>query len=1362
MRVWEKRLVLAFLMFLRAVRNILHTDAGCLVSKWRKNSPLQNNHLITLPESSEAVYLTNIVCANLAKVKKNRDITKLSFIMAILSPLWPRFLLGNVLSIASNLSAMMTMYIIQWIIMDLPKVYSNRSSLDNSIILKGFCQSILLLLIRSLCVVATNESQNCMRTCAISVKTMVCGTVLRKALRLGPKGRENHTPGQITNIIESDAYVLEMLVQYFSDTWNAPLLIITATICLCITVGKVAISGLLVIYVAIPLQILFLSTWVFYDHKRIKSTDSRLGYFKDLLDGIRVVKLYAWEPCFIKTLDQRRTQEINSIFIGENILVIVDVICMVVPTLAAYLTFLKSPNLTLAEIIPVLMMYNMMTVSVRMLPISLGIVVAAFSVLNRVVQILNAEEIGDAALMLGSVPGEDLHCRKSVHIEQSDTVSVMSIGLSSSIKNETLISQKERSVLGDISFENASFSWESSKKINILKNLNFSIKSGELVFVVGEIESGKSSLLSAILGDMYCTSGGVRGLSDIFGIINGRISSHNSIFDHGHPSRTERIRSLDSDIAYCSQQAWIMDGNIRENILMGKPYDEKIFNQCIYACCLDQDLQKLPKGDKTQVGERGSNLSGGQRQRVSIARAAYHLCMLQCAHSSPSFDECSQNLSCINIWNPNLPRPLVLLDDVLSAVDAKVGKDIFKRCVETLMEGSTRILVTHQLSLISQDHKVIVMRDGNVVECGIYSEIVEKKDSYLSELMRSAVDQEISRCENNLNQIETLSSFSSSITDVKPNNSILAKIEKKCLKKLDIQKGSIFKSSFGPFYKAVGGLLFFLPCMLTALMEVVTRALAEQWAPLWVQKQGDPNHAFYEYVYIGIICAIGIFTLAHGYVLILGTRNAAMKIHKKALKSLIDAPASFFDQNPTGKIMSRFSKDCLIMDIHVKRNLLIFTVNFSIASVCLLYLSVMIFKIVWVPILIVASVLYMSWRFLGPSRALKRMEASARALYSSKVNESLGGASTIRAYGLLKKFDIKNEAIYDFIIRSSSNLNEVERWLYLRLEILGNIFFTTVILICFIMGINCTTSYYAISCFQLLSGCLTNSIIYWSELESNLLSTGRLQDYANELEAEKSKMLDNKQALCKFWPSNGEIIFDDVSVSYGPEMKPILNSLSFSVRSGERIGIVGRTGAGKSSIMNAIFRIIEVNEGSICIDGINIGGVDLRILRSRLSVIPQDPVLFAGTLRWNLDPFGKCTDNELWAALERANLRSLVQSWPDGLDTMLDTVISKKSISLSLGRRQLLCLARAILRKSKILILDEATANVDPTTDAFIQKRLRTDFKDCTILTIAHRIATVIDYDRIMVLSEGSILEFDSPPVLLSNPQSALSRLLAG
>ncbi|NXD40855.1 MRP1 protein, partial [Copsychus sechellarum] len=856
-----------------------------------------------------------------------------------------------------------------------------------------------------------------------------------------------------------------------------------------------------------------------------------------------------------------------------------------------------------------------------------------------------------------------------------------------------------------ITIRNGTFCW-SKDTSPCLRSIDLSVPQGSLLAVVGQVAAGKSSLLAALLGELQATNGCV---------------------------------TLQGTAAYVPQQAWVLNASVEDNILFGKEMDETWFNRVTEACALHPDLETFPAGQKSEIGEKGINLSGGQKQRVTLARAVYQ------------------------------KASVYLLDDPLSAVDAHVGQHIFEHVLgpKGLLKDKTRVLVTHTINILPQVDKIVFLVDGMISETGSYQELLQKNGAF-AEFLRSHITAEEKPCAGFPGNPDGLESFFlGSISQLFPSNHTLKPavrretipVSQDCasaaatsggLTKAErTQQSRVSAGVYGAYLQAAGPAL----CVCILLSFVCQQALAFSrgyWLSLWAEEpvlNGTQQHTQLRVAVfgaLGVLQALGRFACTAA--VLLGGVLASHQLFLQLLSSVMRSPMLFFEQTPTGHLLNRFSRDMDAVDSVIPDKLK--SVLGFLFNLLEIYLVIVV-ATPWAAVAIVPlTVLYAAFQhfYVTTSCQLRHLEAASRSPIYSHISETFQGSSVIRAHKDQQRFISKSNFLVDENQRICFPGAVADRWLATNLEFLGNgiVLFAALFAAMGRTQLSAGTAGFSISYALQITGVLNWMVRSWTEVENNIVSVERVREYLRTPKEAPGTL--NSQLQGQVWPTEGRIEFRNYSLCYRPGLELALRGITVTINGQEKIGITGRTGAGKSSLAVGLLRLVEAAEGAILIDGQDIAQVGLHDLRTKITVIPQDPVLFSGSLRMNLDPLNQHTDADIWTALELTQLKNFVADLPE----QLEYKCTDQGENLSTGQKQLLCLARALLRKAKILILDEATAAVDAETDVQIQCMLRAELRGSTVLTIAHRLSTVLDCDRILVLENGRIAEFDTPEHLIA------------
>ncbi|RXH86950.1 hypothetical protein DVH24_022223 [Malus domestica] len=1037
-------------------------------------------------------------------------------------------------------------------------------------------------------------------------------------------------------------------------------------------------SGMLVLM--IPLQTFVISKMRKLIKDGLQQTDKRVGLMNEILAAMDTVKCYAWETSFQHRVQSIRNDELSRFrkaqllsssfsdqlqpFLQFNSFILNSIPVFVTLTSFGVFTALGG-ELTPARAFTSLSLFAVLRFPLIMLPSLLSQIVNANVSLQRLEELFLTEE----RILVPNLPLEP--------------------GLPA------------------ISIKDGYFSWDSEAENPTLSNINLDIPVGSLVAVVGGTGEGKTSLVSAMLGEL--------------------------------PPRTDASVVVRGTVAYVPQVSWIFNATVRENILFGSKFESERYWKAIDLTELQHDLDLLPGRDLTEIGERGVNISGGQKQRVSMARAVYS------------------------------DSDVYIFDDPLSALDAHVAREVFNHCIKEELQGKTRVLVTNQLHFLPQVDRIILVSEGMIKGEGTFKELSESSTLF-QKLMENAgkleahvEEKEESENDNHESSTPTSNGVSNELPKDASNPEKGKGAKSVLIKQEERETGIVSWEILMRYKNALGGLWVVMVLFACYTLTEVLRVSSSTWLSVWTSKSTSKSYkpGFFILVYGLLSFGQVTVTLTNSVWLITSSLRAARRLHDALLNAIMRAPMVFFHTNPTGRIINRFAKDLGDIDRGVAM-----VVNMFMGQVWQLFATFVLIGIVstislWaiMPLLILFYAAYLFYQ--STSREVKRLDSISRSPVYAQFGEALNGLSTIRAYKAYDRMANISGRSMDKSIRFTLVNMSSNRWLTIRLETLGGLMIWLIasfavmqngraedkVAFASTMGLLLT---YTLNITNLLSGVLRTA----SLAENSLNAVERVGSYI-ELPSEAPAVIESNRPQ-PGWPSSGSIEFEDVVLRYRPGLPPVLHGLSFTVSASEKLGIVGRTGAGKSSMINALFRIVEIEKGRILIDSCDISKFGLTDLRKVLSIIPQSPVLFSGTVRFNLDPFSEHSDADLWEALERAHLKDVIRRNSLGLDAE----VSEGGENFSVGQRQLLSLARALLRRSKILVLDEATAAVDVGTDALIQKTIREEFKSCTMLVIAHRLNTIIDCDQILVLDAGQVLEHDSPDKLLSNEESAFSKMV--
>ncbi|XP_018045577.1 PREDICTED: multidrug resistance-associated protein 4-like [Atta colombica] len=1206
------------------------------------------------------------------------------------------------------------------------------------------------------------------------VRVAVCSVVYRKALRLSKTALGETAPGKVVNLVANDVNRFDLVSIFIHHMWSAPLSALIVAYILYQQVGYAGLIGIAAIFVVVPIQSYTGKLSSKFRLQTAIKTDERVRLMDEIISGVQVIKMYAWEKPFCAMVELARKLELRVVTKSSYIRGIYMTFNLFTTRMALYCTLIAmlmlGDNLTADKVFVISSYFNILAHTMT------GMFVRGFAELAECMVAIRRLQ---SFLMFDEFQGSNVVSKASASYVNSDLKRFskpdlpyiddddddvdshgdldenndrrkqngLLIVASDLLKNTVnFVEENKQSIYNmnnwAINMINVTAKWEEKQSENTLENLNLEIEKGKLYAVIGMVGSGKSSFLSAILGEISLTEGQVK--------VNGGVS-------------------------YASQEAWVFGATVRQNILFGQSYERQRYQKVIKACALVHDFKQFLQGDQTVVGERGTSLSGGQKARINLARTLYR------------------------------QSDIYLLDDPLSAVDAHVSKHLFQECIQRYLAGKTRILATHQLQYIKGVDAIILLEQGKMKYFSHYQDLLEYRPEYgiLLAAENEAIDD--SSLEKSINIRRQFSSSSNrSRTPEASSGGTDDEEEDEDPEKLndglegtsrDLVKGPIFIKFFqtgANLYIAFTVLfLFIITQFIVSLNDYFVPFLANfvetrnyeakhfilnQTEDVFVNTTNinelsaieDESVINYVYIYTGIVLTIFFLGITRSLVFYKTCMTCSQRLHDMMFSALIRTGMRFFDTNPSGRILNRFSKDMGVIDELLPKaildagqmNMLMFG---SLVMTCVVN------PIFLVPVVIIGGIFYWIRKvYLKTSKNIKRLEGITRSPVFTHLNATLNGLTTIRAYcaqDILKREfdklqDVHTSTAYMYIVTSTAFGFALDVFCF---------FFTSLVTFSFLL-LNQSFSGgevgLAITQVMAMTGMIQWGMRQSAEVANQMMAVERVLEYI-QLSAEpnlrdrgayvkkKDKYLALPSSVPKTWPDQGCIKFKNVYMRYSDEDPPVLKGLNIVIYSGEKIGIVGRTGAGKSSLISALFRLAKV-EGIIEIDGVDTGLIALEDLRRKISIIPQDPVLFSGTLRRNLDPFDEFPDTDLWEALEEVELKEAVVTIGNGLESR----VFDRGSNYSVGQRQLVCLARAILRNNRILMLDEATANVDPHTDALIQRTIRKKFATCTMLTVAHRLNTIMDSDKVLVMDKGHMAEYDHPHILLKNSYNQFTSLV--
>ncbi|GER32854.1 multidrug resistance protein ABC transporter [Striga asiatica] len=1094
--------------------------------------------------------------------------------------------------------------------------------------------------------------------------------IYNKGLTLSSQSKHGHTTGEIINFMSVDAERIGDFGWYLHDPWMVILQVALALAILYQDVGLASIAGLVATVLVMLANVPLGSLQEKFQDKLMKSKDERMKATSEVLRNMRILKLQAWEMKFLSKILDLRNVETGWLKKYLYTSAVTTFVFWGAPTFVSVVTFvacmLMGIPLESGKILSALATFRILQEPIYNLPDTISMIVQTKVSLDRIASFLSLDDL------------------------PSDVVEKIPVGSSDTA----------------VEVINGNFSWDVASPSPILRDINFRVSHGMRVAICGTVGSGKSSLLSCILGEMPKISGIVR---------------------------------VSGSKAYVAQSPWIQSGKIEENILFGKEMDRQRYNRVLTACSLNKDLEILSFGDQTVIGERGINLSGGQKQRIQIARALYQ------------------------------DADIYLFDDPFSAVDAHTGTHLFNECILGLLDSKTVIFVTHQVEFLPAADLILVMKDGKIKQAGKYNDILKSGSDFME--LVGAHEEALSALDS-IGMDKTASgeetSYGNAKANLKKQKSQNDKVESSDEAKAQLvqeeerEKGSVGLSVYWKYIRtAYGGLL--APFALLAQIVFQILQIGSNYWMAWatpVSKDVPPHVTGYTLILVYVALSVGssFCILARALVVVtIGFKTANILFNKMHM-CIFRAPMSFFDSTPSGRILNRASTDQSTVDLNTASIIALF----AFAIIQLLGIIAVMSQVAWQVFIVffpvIAVCIWLQRYYIASARELARLCGITKAPVIQHFSETISGSSTIRCFDQEPRFRDLSMKLIDGYSRPKFNTSGAMEWLCLRLDMLSLMTFAfSLILLISIPEGTIDPSVAGLAVTYGLNLNMLQAWVVWNLcfMENRIISVERIFQYTS-IPAEPPLVVEENRPH-SLWPLHGEVDIQDLQVRYAPHMPFVLRGLTCTFFGGKRTGIVGRTGSGKSTLIQTLFRIVEPTIGKILIDGVDITSIGLHDLRSRLSIIPQDPTMFEGTIRNNLDPLEEYSDDQIWEALEKCQLGDEVRKKPQ----KLDSTVSENGENWSVGQRQLVCLGRVLLKKSKVLVLDEATASVDTATDNLIQQTLKRHFTNSTVLTIAHRITSVLDSDMVLLLDNGFVKEYDAPEKLLQDKSSSFAKLVA-
>ena len=1143
------------------------------------------------------------------------------------------------------------------------------------------------------------------------VRAVIVSAVFKKALVLTPSERQRRQAGEIVNMLSTDAQRMQDLFPYLHVMWSSPYQVVLAVVFLWMELRWAVLVAIAVIVVAMTsLTGVLAARTKNVQGQLMKSKDARVRLTTEVLSSMKAVKLYGWEPFFRERVTGAREDELALLRRYALLRALNRILWTGTPVLVTLCTFgafvAMDGTLDAPTAFTSLTLLNLLRFPLSALPtIFTGLIEAKVS-LTRVQAFLDATELPGA-------PFPQTPSRRN------------SVDLRSEFMSPYPSHSGPPVAVGGLAVElvSGNYFWDDERTLPALRGVSLRIPEGSTVLIMGEVGSGKTALLMALLGELVPDV-----VDPPFAAVNG-------------------------SVALCSQVPWIQNATLRDNVLFGKPYDEAWYRRVLFACALEADVQALAQGDETEIGERGINLSGGQKARVALARAVY-------ARS----DVC-------------------MLETVFEAVDEHVGAHLWRHCVLGVLRTEpsehahrrTTLVVTHSTKALASADWVVVMKAGQVAAQGppsqLGSAVLPRHTAGASGSPRADSSTATGKKDDAIQGADGGKGEKEIVVDAAKKKVALMTDEA-------VVARGVGRGVYLQYVRAMGGSPVMAGLLAMMLLRTASDLATSRWLAWWSSGNGDEPVG----VYVGVYSALSITTVLLAglctLVVLLAALRASRQLHEALLLSVTRSPIAFFDVTPLGRVLNRFTKDMNTLDLVLPDNLtMLLMTAFDVTGTVIIISIVSPQFLIPLPVLGFLYVMVQRY-YVATSRELKRWDSMFVSPIISNFAETLEGAVSVRAFHAQQRFialnhSALNKSLCTYYLSVSCN-----RWLAVRLESIGNVLVFCAAALVAQQHAPASMAGMSVSYALTVTQSLNWAVRMLSDLETNVVSVERLNEYASlpselddGLDATQSKSMSGwhsaasslPAALARVhasnedvviaanWPSKAHVEFVGVRARYRPELEDVLKGVDLDVPAGCKLGIVGRTGSGKSTMLLVLLRLIEVSGGSIRIDGVDIRRAGLQQLRSRVAIVPQDPVIFSASLRDNLDPAKACTDAEVWRAIELCSLTEHVQNTMGGLDA----VLSESGSNLSFGQRQLLCIARALLKKSALLLSDEASSGIDAATDLKVQTAIREHFTQCTTITIAHRLMTIIESDLVVVMDAGVVAE-SGPPAELEKKKGGL------
>ncbi|XP_074597278.1 ATP-binding cassette sub-family C member 4-like [Brevipalpus obovatus] len=1115
------------------------------------------------------------------------------------------------------------------------------------------------------------------------VRIAIQKLVMEKLLVVNTSALHGSSGGQIINLVSNDVAKIDTVSVLITDMIIAPFQTAIVSIILWKMLNVAYLVGLGIILIFVAFQSLMGKKFGYVRQSTAEFTDKRIRLMNQIISGMKVIKMYSWERPFADMIGQIRRNEISRIRTA---------------------CFLKAINLALSFITTRIILFSVLLTYIWLGNLPTARVVFVTMALLNVIRGTVTTYFPQAVAALAEFKVSCGRIQKFLELQEVPKITETEVTKSKFILGEDL----------EITVRDLNSYWDPELKDPCLENINFTLKGGELLTVVGPVGSGKSSLLLSLLRET--------------------------------PTKSSEM-NLKGIISYASQEPWIMNTTVRDNILFGLPYDEERYQEVISVTGLNRDLKILHYADMTMAGERGVALSGGQRARVGLARAIYH------------------------------EADIYLLDDPLSAVDAAVAKRIFEKCIKQYLRSKIVILVTHQIHFLKNSDKILALDRGKGKLFANFKEFQTSGPDMKSIFSKKEPDEKLNLPPSEMRRISTVSAKSrASIVSAILDNTL--EDEHPTLAEESRKSGSVTGKTYWLYFKSGAGVTLGLLVLGSNVLSQLMFSANDIWLASWTNQLSSisllnksdtgamalENHSLFNIdpldltsnmiIYTLLIIALFAATMARSTLFFHMCSRSSVRLHDSIFYQLLRAPMQVFEENPLGRILNRFSRDLGIVDEVLPLTAFDQIMNVMVFVGVLIVVAMVAWQMIVVAVLLIIVIIVLREIYIPTARSVKRIESAARSPVYSTITNTADGLATIRAFQM--EYIFEKNFVQELNDHSATWMIfiYVSRSFGLWIDWITFVYMIATAIFIYISSdvIPAGSAGLALSQILMLTNTLQWTVRQSAEFESQMTSVERILEYT-ELPHEAD--LVSAVRPSQSWPREGAIRFNRVFLQYPSSPIPSLVNININIKSGEKVGVVGRTGAGKSSLLSCLFRLVEPS-GVIEIDKIDIKDIGLEDLRRKISIIPQDPVIFAGTVRNNLDPFREHDDADIWTALGDVQLKQKITE----LEGQLEFEIREGGENFSVGQRQLICLARALLRNNKILVIDEATANVDTETDQLIQQTIRRKFDKCTVITIAHRLNTVIDSDRILVLDAGRVIEFDTPYQLLQNKSSLFSKLI--